>query len=416
MEFSKMSSLNQARPFMKNFTRGGIITVAAMCLLMISILALCPSLCQVQADGLWPWTGSHDEKSVTLLLLGDFNVQKRDDPTTALVHVRDTLNGADLVYANLEGLLVKSAGPDKDIPGKSGWQHLGPDAVLALKAGNIQAVGVANNVAYGPANIMKSLSVLDANGIAHTGAGANMDEAHQPAIVERKGVRFGFLQYTAKWYEEKEQIATADSPGVARILSEDGITIEPSDMNLLRDDIRRLRPLVDVIAVSSHTRDGQNHAGPPPDAAAASTPPRDQDLVSLLPVNRALTQIEPYQKELAHAAIDAGADVVFGHGCHMLQAVEVYKDKPIMYCLGNFVSDWIRVRNYKDGLVVRIVVQGRELKRVSLVPVTRGHANNVRMLDPSTGEGEKLLGELRDLSPGVPLKISGQEAVLIEKP
>ena len=62
---------------------------------------------------------------------------------------------------------------------------------------------------------MKSLSVLDANGIAHTGTGSNIDEAHQPAIVEHKGVRFGFLQYTAKWYEE-EQIAKENSPGAAR--------------------------------------------------------------------------------------------------------------------------------------------------------------------------------------------------------
>jgi len=390
------------------------IRSAAMCLLMISF---CPSFCPAETDAPWPWTGGHDEGSVTLLLLGDFNVQKREDPTAALVHVRETLNRADLAYANLEGLLVKSEGPAKDIPGKGGWQHLGPEAVLALKAGNIQAVGVANNVAYGRSNIMKSISILDASGIFHTGAGANINEAHQPAIVEQKGLRFGFLQYTAKWYEEEKQIAKADSPGVARVLSRDGLTVEPSDMNRLLDDIRRLRPLVDIVIVSSHTRDGQNRTSPPSKAAKARpTPPPDQDLSSLLPVNRGLTQIEPYQKELAHAAIDAGADVVFGHGCHMLQAVEVYKGKPVMHCLGNFASDWIRVRNYKDGMVARVVVQNKEVKRVSLVPVTRDEdTNNVLMLDPSVGEGAKLFQELKDLSPGVHLNIDGQEVVLIDR-
>jgi hypothetical protein len=109
-------------------------------------------------------------------------------------------------------LLVKSEGPDKDIPDKSGWQHIGSDAVRALKAGNIAVVGVANNVAYGRENIQKSLSVLDANGILHTGAGANLDEAHRPAIVVRRGVRFGFLQYSAKWYRADQQIATASAP------------------------------------------------------------------------------------------------------------------------------------------------------------------------------------------------------------
>ena len=144
-----------------------------------------------------------------MLLLGDFSVEQRPDPGNATVHVRETFDRADVVYGNLEGLLVKSEGPDKDIPDKSGWQHIGPEAVQALRAGNIHVVGVANNVAYGPANILKSLAVLDANGIAHTGAGANLEEAHKPAIVERKGVRIGFLQYTAKWYREDQQIATA---------------------------------------------------------------------------------------------------------------------------------------------------------------------------------------------------------------
>lgn len=126
----------------------------------------------------------------------------------------------------------------------------------ALKAGNITVVGVANNVAYGPENILKSLTVLDANHIAHTGGGANLEGAHKPAIVERKGVKFGFLQYTAKWYLEDHQIATSKSAGVARILSPDGITIDSADLSRLRDDIHRLRPLVDVLVVSSHNRDG----------------------------------------------------------------------------------------------------------------------------------------------------------------
>ncbi len=387
------------------------------CLVSISLAAICAVPYPAAADGPWPWSGAYGNEAVTLLLLGDFNVQKRADPTSALVHVHETLNRADLVYANLEGLLVKSEGPDKDIPGKGGWQHPGPEAVLALKAGNVQTVGVANNVAYGPANIMKSLSVLDANGIAHAGAGGNMKEAHRPAIVEVKGVKFGFLQYTAKWYEETEQIATASSPGVAQVLSKDGLTVEPSDLNRLRDDIRQLRPQVDIVIVSSHTRDGQSRSSPPAQVKVdPSIKPPDEDLFSQLPVNPKLAQAEPYQRELAHSAIEAGADLVFGHGCHMLQAVEVYRGKPIMHCLGNFASDWIRVRKYKHGMVARVVVQGNSMLRVSLVPVTRDDdTNNVLMLDPSAGEGAKLTRELKDLSHGVPLKIDGKEVVLVEE-
>ena len=92
------------------------------------------------ADGVWPWYGAPDSHAATLLLLGDVNVEQRADPASAMLHVRETLANADLVYGNLEGLLIKSQGPDKDIPDKSGWQHIGPEAVQALKAGNIKVV------------------------------------------------------------------------------------------------------------------------------------------------------------------------------------------------------------------------------------------------------------------------------------
>src|SRR5215469_944437 len=289
------------------------------------------------AGGPWPWSGSFGSNAVTLLLTGDINIQQRADPESAFANVRETLQHADLVYGNLEGLLVPSQGPDKDIPDKSGWQHIGPEAVRALKAGNVAVVGVANNVAYGRTNIMQSLAVLDAHGIAHTGAGANLEEAHKPAILERKGVKFGFLQYTAKWYQEEQQIATADAPGVARIKSKNGITIDSSDLERMRDDIRRLRPQVDVLIVSSHNRDGLGRVLPdaPPEREREVDP---KTLVAPIPLGPQFSQTEAYQRQLAHAAIDAGADLVYGHGSHVVQGMEVYQGKAVMYCLGNFAT------------------------------------------------------------------------------
>ena len=150
------------------------------------------------AEPAWKWSGSFGQNAVTMLIIGDIDIQRRADPTTAFAHVGETLKNADLVYANLEGMLVKPQGPEIDIPDKRGWRHPGPEGVLALKAWNIKTVGVANNVAYDRANILETLRVLDANGISHTGGGKNIAEAHRPAIVERKGVKFGFLQYTAR--------------------------------------------------------------------------------------------------------------------------------------------------------------------------------------------------------------------------
>lgn len=380
--------------------------------LIVSGLSLA-ALCLAAGEGAWPWSGHPDAKAVTLLLLGDVSPEQRADPTTALEHTGATLHAADVVYGNLEGLLVKSEGPDKDIPDKSGWQHIGPEAVKALKAGNIAVVGVANNVAYGPANIVKSLAVLDANGILHTGAGANIAEAHKPAIIERKGVRFGFLQYTAKWYDEEQQIATATSPGVARLKSTDGKTVDPADLAQMREDIKKLRPLVDVLVVSSHNRDGLGRT-----TSAATPSDRGRggaaSLTAPIPLGANFSQGEPYERQVAYAAIDAGADVVFGHGSHVVKGVEVYKDKPIMYCLGNFITDWIRMRPNKEGLVARVVVEGRKVTRVSLAPLTRdAENNNPLLLDPSEGEGARMIEKVRGLSGATPLKLDGKEVVLI---
>jgi poly-gamma-glutamate synthesis protein (capsule biosynthesis protein) len=372
-------------------------------------------------DSAWQWKdvpGGDASGSATLLLLGDISVEQRPDPASAFVHIRPTLAKADLVYGNLEGLLVKSLGNDKDIPDKSGWQHIGPEAIQALKAGNIAVVGVANNVAYGPENILKSLAVLDANGILHTGGGANLDAAHEPAIVVRNGVRFGFLQYTAKWYEADQQIATPTSAGVARVYSHNGSTVDPADLNRIREDIAKLRKCVDIVVVSSHNRDGMGkeipEKGPGGEGGSAGS---RASLTAPIPLGERYSQAEDYEKELARAAIDAGADIAYGHGSHVLQGVEVYRGKPIMYCLGNSATDWIRMRPNKEGMVARVVIRDKHVARVSLVPMTRDSDNNVLMLDPASEEGSKLREKVKSLSPGVPLYIDGHEMTLVtQKP
>lgn len=69
------------------------------------------------AQSAWPWSGVFGDRAVTLLILGDVQIHsRRADPMTAFVHVRETLQRADPVYANLEGTLVASKGPDIDIP------------------------------------------------------------------------------------------------------------------------------------------------------------------------------------------------------------------------------------------------------------------------------------------------------------
>ncbi len=382
---------------MTNPTRTWLTSLA--CVSLVAVLAA--------ADGAWKWSGRQSDKAVSLLIIGDIDIQRRADPTTAFVHLRDTLNAADVVYANLEGVLVKPQGPEIDIPDKRGWRHPGPEGVIALKSANVKVVGVANNVAYDRNNVMRTITLLDANGIAHTGGGANIDAAHEPAIVERKGVKIGFLQYTARWYQDDEQLATATAAGVAKIASRDGVTIDPADLDRVRADMKRLRSKVDIVVVSHHNRDGatatQFRSGKSGrSGGSGGTGARRDNHVS-----------EEYQKLFARVALDTGADLVYGHGTHTVQGVEVYKGKPILYAVGHSAFDQPGYENSKDGLVVRAVIEGKKIRRVSFVPVTRDEKNDVLMLDPSSGEGAKLLEVIRGQSSGAPLRIEGQEVVLI---
>jgi poly-gamma-glutamate synthesis protein (capsule biosynthesis protein) len=355
------------------------------------------------ADPAWKWSGSSGPGAVEMLIVGDIQVHtRRADPLTAFNRMRETLKKADLVYANLEGLLVKSAGPKIDIPDKPEWTHPGPDGAKALKASNITIVGVANNVASGRDNILKSLAVLDANGIAHAGAGRNIDEAHKPAIVERKGVKIGFLQYTARWYQDKDMIATPSEAGVAKITSIDGITIDPVDLERVKADIKKLRPLVDIVVVSHHNRDGST--------------PVQFGAVKGTRTTKNRSDTEDYQRQLARVALDTGADLVFGHGTHTVQGVEIYKGKPILYAIGHSNFDQPGYEDATEGLVARVVIRNKVIQRVSFVPVTRDANNDVYLIDPSEGEGVKLVQLVKARSKDLPpLRIEGQEVVLMDK-
>ena len=257
-----------------------------------------------------------------MLIIGDVQVHsRRGDPATAFQRMRDTLTRADLVYANLEGLLVTSVGTKIDIPDKPEWTHPGPDGVKALKPNNINVVGVANNVASGRQNILKSLAVLDANGIAHVGAGKDLDAAHAPAIVERKGVKIGFLQYTGRWYRDADALATASEPGVARLASRDGVTIDPGTSPASRPTSRRCGRR----STSSSCR-----------TTTATARRRCSSTASRAPSRRRIAPApRPTGRQFAPTALDAGADLVFGHGTHTVQGVELYNGKPILYAIGH---------------------------------------------------------------------------------
>jgi hypothetical protein len=101
---------------------------------------------------------------------------------------------------------------------------------------------------------------------------------------------------------------------------------------------------------------------------------------------------------------------------HVLQGVEVYKGKPILYAIGHSNFDQPGYEKSVDGLVARVVIQNKAIRRVSFVPVSRDANNDVYLLDPSQGEGAKLLQWVKDRSSAPPaLRIDGHEVVMFER-
>ena len=260
-----------------------------------------------------------------LILTGDINLMNVDDPAVPFAQVAAGLRAADLVFANLECCLYRPPGGHS--VDNEGF-YAPPAAGAALSLAGIKAVGIANNVNYGEAAILGSIARLDALGIAHTGAGSDRAAARAPALVACGDVKVGFLQRTSVYWPTNHE-ARDHSPGVAVIQGHTAYHVptgrlqpgvpppnrpgvppviltwaDPASLKAFTDDVAALRRAADIVVASCHWGLGR--------------------------------EVLAYMTEIAHAAIDAGADLVIGHGPHDVLPIELYRGKPILYGLGSF--------------------------------------------------------------------------------
>ena len=345
----------------------------------------------------WPW--QTNDEDVSILLFGDTNVQYRDNPVSAFKYVLPTFQEADFKMCNMEGALAgKSKDPKlPDIPHKENWTHSEPDMVEAFVEANIDAVSLANNVHYPWKALMKSIEVLDENNIKHAGGGENLDSAHESVILQKRGTKIGFLAYACTVFPF-QHAATENIPGIASMrihtyyepphkydkpgTPPEIITIPyENELERMQQDINRLKKEVDIVIVSYHWGRTQH------------------------------TELIDYQPQVAHAAIDAGADVIMGHGNHLLGAIEVWKSKPIFYSLGNMAFDWAASDGRPKGILARISAKDGKLERVACVPIYRHKDDNLaRIKDPNQGIGEEMYKTIKKRSNGLSsMKIEGKE-------
>lgn len=288
--------------------------------------------------------------SATFLVVGDImlargvaaGMQRSRDPRRPFSGMRDVLHSAAFAFGNLESPFSASA---QSSPSDNRLVFGAPsDALSGLIDAGFRILNLANNHAldHGPAGLRHTTRLLDENAIQHVGAGADPDQAWQPAIVTANGIRIAFVGAS---YASLNDLGVARNTFVARI----------EDRDRLRHALAGLHARADFVVVTMHAGNEYTH--------------------------------KPNQAQIAfaHAAFDAGADLVVGAHSHWVQSFESYKGKPVFYGLGNFVFDQTWSRETTHGLALRVRLAkpsgaaSATLERIELLPVIIEHASTPRL-------------------------------------
>lgn len=256
-------------------------------------------------------------------------------------NVAPLLQTADITVGNMESALGDVGTPElKSYPFRAP-----PAAAEALALGGFDIVSLANNhgMDYGPEALLQAIDLLEAQGIAPIGAGADSFAAYAPHITQINGLSLAFLGYVnvpveVTGFDTAVWTATENSPGLA--------WGSPEQIAM---DVTAVRPQADLVIVILHS--GFEYIEEPGPAQAAA----------------------------ARAAIDAGADLVIGHHAHILQGIEFYNDGVIVYGLGNFAFE---IDGPPETAVLNAWLDADGVRSLELIPAIIQKGGQPRLADP----------------------------------
>ena len=280
------------------------------------------------------WLGSsfsaYAAKEVSLVFAGDTVlddtagkiIEQGGDPFSDFA---DYFAGADIRITNLE-CVVSTRGQAND---KMYTFQAHPRVIPVLQK-HFDAVTLANNHSgdFGPDAFAQMLSLLKEARLAQVGGGMNLKQAHTPLVFTRNGWRIAVLSYNE--FHPRSFEAGFDIPGVA--WSEDQQVVEDIQT------ARRIHHADLVIPVMHWGWENERTAN-------------------------------PRQRQLAKLMIDAGADAVIGGHPHVTQDVSVYKGRPIIYSVGNFVMKETDNAFQRQAWVLKMYLDKRGVTRFETLPV-----------------------------------------------
>lgn len=288
---------------------------------------------------------------IVLAFAGDVNLDEESKPVARYDREKkgilggiskelvDEMNNADIFMLNNEFAYSTRGARIKE---KSYTFRAHPKRVEILKEMGADIVSLANNHAldWGVDALLDTFTTLEEAGIDYVGAGRNIDRAKEPVYYTIGDTTIAFVAasrviYAVDWY------ATDNRPGM----------IGTYDPALFLETIKEAKANSDYVVAYVHWG-----------------------------VERTNEPVE-YQKQLAKAYIDAGADAVIGCHPHVMQGIEFYKGKPIAYSLGNY---WFNASTKESGLL-KIYLNSDGTTDVQLLPAMNKNTYTYLI----TGEKEK---------------------------
>lgn len=251
--------------------------------------------------------------AITIAVTGDLVL---DEPGADhwLAGIAPILRSADVAIGHLEVPHTNSAyqaGGDVPAPGAP------VENIAALARAGFGMVSLAGNhiADCGAQGIADTAAALSDAGLIFTGAGQTIAEASRPAIAHAGGQRIALLSYNCVgpefgWATETKAgcaflpLETADGSPVSPRADIEGVPLPALD--ILARDISAARASADRVIVALHK-------------GIVHTPAR----------------LAPYEREIAHAAVERGADAVISHHAHIARGIEFYQGRPIFHGLGN---------------------------------------------------------------------------------
>lgn len=426
--------------------------------------------------------GKKIQNEFTLVVTGDSIITQRisahdeEEFLSMIEHIRS----ADIAFTNLEVLIHSYEGyPTPDCQGT----HMAADPFVAseLRWAGFNLFSRANNHAldYGIEGMRTTSKILDEVNLAHASVGENLALARAPAYLETKRGRVALISCSSTFptfYRAGEQRQDVKGrPGLNPLRFNTTYVVDSQFM----DEIKRISAVLKLpLSESKESFKFLGNKFTIGDSPRIITTPHESDLKgNIESIKEARRQAElvlvshhahegngdievpaEFIITFARACIDAGADVFIGHGPHVLRGIEIYKGKPILYSLGNFifqsetvkfhpaeafedygleisslVSDLFYARQKKDkkragfsinpfywvSVIPQLTFKNGRLNEIKLYPISLGFGKPIhkrgRPMFANKLVGQKIINRIKQLSLPFGTKIIHKDGVGLVK-